>query len=140
MDAARAWQDLGLPDNHSHWFPVFNRFFAERISMDAGHCSEIDAAALGAELGRICEELELSWEGVALPWHHVSALCEILAYAVERDEAAIAATVAGDYLMPWCENVEREILAHQPNLAFLIEDFAQDLVAQREVAPDGNEA
>lgn len=101
--------------------------------MDARHCADVDAAALSAEIGKICRGLELSWEGVALPWHHVSALCEILAYAVERDEHAVAATLARDYLLPWCESVEREILANKSELAFVTEDFAQDLVARLEL-------
>lgn len=141
-EAAQAWRELGLPDDYSHWFPVFNSFFEERISMDASHCSEVDAAALSAELGRICRGLELSWEGVDLPWHHVSALCEILAYAVERDETAVAAALARDYLLPWCESVERVIVDNQPDLAFLTEDFAQDLVGRVELdaSRDGADA
>lgn len=127
-EASRVWRALGLGEHYTREHSDYQRFFSEQISMDASGGVEVDMAELNHELKRVCDALELSWDGVDLPRHHVSALCEILAYALEREEPEIAAALAADYLMPWCESVEQRILARQPDLAFLTEDFAQDLL------------
>ena len=129
QDLAAAWQELKLPNDYAEWQTDFRRAFGADFSLDVPRSLGLDENRFEADIDKACATLTLSWDGVGLPRRHVAAVTEILAYAVERSEPELADSLARQYLLPWCEWAERIILTEDPALSFLLEDFAQDLVA-----------
>ena len=121
---SQAWRSLNLPDSFEHWSGAFAACFGRAVALD------ITAPCSGAEqhLAAVCDALELSWDGVALPREHLAAVCELLAYAIERNEPALAASIGRELLIPWCEYAEQQLVGEQGALKFLIDDFAQDVL------------
>lgn len=128
-EIAATWRELELPNDYAEWQTDFRRAFGGEFSLDVRRCLGLDEERFEADIDTNCAALTLSWDGVKLPREHVAALTEILAYAVERGEPELADSLARDYLLPWSEWAERVILTEDPALSFLLEDFAQDLVA-----------
>lgn len=124
---SQSWRGLDLPDSFPQWYVAFERCFGRAVDFDIKVAFTGDWQATESRLGAICEQMELSWDGVNLPREHLAAVCELMAYAIERGESALAADIAQEILLPWCEYAERQLVGEHAELKFLVDDFAQDV-------------
>lgn len=136
-DADDAWQSLNLPGTASEFVAALRDLLSRRVSLDVSDYVPGGGATVGEELCDIRDRLDLPWDGVRLPQEHVAAVTEILACAIERDEAEAVTVLCQRLLLPWCERAEAAALREQPTLGFLFEDFAQDLVDAGKQAASG---
>ncbi|MEH6548453.1 MAG: hypothetical protein V7711_13680 [Pseudomonadales bacterium] len=126
-DAEDAWQQLDLPHQYGEYASEIFSTFA-LVGTDIAIATNQNAEQVNTHLAASCEQLDLDWTVVPLPAQQLSAICEITAYAIEREENVLARDLVKTHLLPWCEVAERLLSREESALVFMVDDFAQDLV------------
>lgn len=130
--AEETWQTLGIPQSFTQCAQAFNRFFMvdypmprgglllhSTLQLEAGHCRE--------EWMRISEYLGMKPNDACLPPDHLALVCEILAHAVQQEEAILIEGIVQRYLLPWIETVKDrcDIDSLMPLLDFFAAEISQ---------------
>jgi hypothetical protein len=131
-----AWQALSLPGRFADCESAFLSAFV--VGLPTPDVPLLIHAALGRDGGtvredwmRVIQHLELHWNEQALPPDHLGAACDVLAYAITRDENVLIRELCKRYLEPWCAVASHQLSGKDDVIARLPEAFAADLRAAR---------
>jgi hypothetical protein len=126
-----AWRALGLPGTWASAEPDFWVTF--ETGFPAPPVPLLLHAALGRDGGATREDwmraigyLGLAFEQRLQP-DHLGAACEVVACALERDEAVLVRELCARYLLPWCRVARERLATAGSPLALLPERFETDL-------------
>ncbi len=127
-----AWQALGLPPAESEDLSAFWSVFV--VGLPAPEVPLLLHAALGRDGGavredwmRVISHLDVSWGEHSLPPDHLGAACEILALAIEAEDAVLIRELCARYQLPWTELANTRLSQRSDSLALLPARFAEDL-------------
>jgi hypothetical protein len=137
-----AWQALSLPGRFADRESAFVSGFV--VGLPAPDVPLLLHAALGRDGGavredwmRVINHLGLRWNGRFLPPDHLGAACDVLAYAILREESVLSAELRKRYLEPWCAVASERLAGKDHAIASLPEMFAADLATDH-AAVHGN--
>jgi hypothetical protein len=127
-----AWQALCLPGCFADCESEFLSGFV--VGLPAPDVPLLLHAALGRDGGvvredwmRVINHLGLRWNGKSLPPDHLGAACDVLAYAILREESVLIGELRKRYLEPWCAVASDRLASKDLAIASLPGVFAADL-------------
>lgn len=131
-ERAEAWQALGLAPadgaaGAAYWSTFHAALPAPRVPLLLHAALGREGAQLREELSRVASFLQLRWRERVLPPDHLAAACELLAAALENDDARLADELRRRYLHPWCAVARERLAADASPLLALADAFAEDL-------------
>ena len=137
-----AWQALSLPGRFADHESAFISAFV--VGLPAPDVPLLLHAALGRDGGvvredwmRVINHLGLRWNGRSLRPDHLGAACDVLVYAILREESVLSAELRKRYLEPWCAVASERLAGKDHAIASLPEMFAADLATDH-AAVHGN--
>jgi hypothetical protein len=127
-----AWQALSLPGRFADCESAFISAFV--VGLPAPDVPLLLHAALGRDGGvvredwmRVINHLGLRWKGKSLPPDHLGAVCDVLIYAILREESVLISELRKRYLEPWCAFASESLAGKDHAIASLPGMFAADL-------------
>jgi hypothetical protein len=127
-----AWQALSLPGRFADCESAFLSAFV--VGLPAPDVPLLLHAALGRDGGvvredwmRVINHLGLRWKGKSLPPDHLGAVCDVLIYAILREESVLISELRKRYLEPWCAVASESLAGKDHAIASLPGMFAADL-------------
>jgi hypothetical protein len=139
---AEAWQQLALPGSWGAWEAEFWSSF--HVGLPTPRVPLLLHAALGRDGGharedwmRAASHLGLRFGEAMLPPDHLGVAAEVLACAVQADEAVLVRELCSRYLRPWCEVARARLAACASPLAALPVRFEVELASAEQRAQNG---
>ncbi|MCC6765534.1 MAG: hypothetical protein IT293_12815 [Deltaproteobacteria bacterium] len=132
-DEKRAsWDALGLPESVDALEPECWRVFhaalpAPPVPLLAHALLGMDGAQAREDWLRAIHHLRLAWSDRVLPPDHLAIACEVLAAAVENDDAVLVRELRARYLDPWCAAAAERLAGDDSPVAMLPACFRADL-------------
>ncbi|MCC6846883.1 MAG: hypothetical protein IT294_00170 [Deltaproteobacteria bacterium] len=132
-DAKRAsWEALGLPESAEALEPECWRVFhaahpAPPAPLLAHALLGMDGAQAREDWLRAIHHLRLTWSDRVLPPDHLAIACEVLAVALENDDAVLVRGLCTRYLDPWCAAAAERLAGEDSPVAMLPACLQADL-------------
>lgn len=134
-DAKReCWDALGLPspidEVEPACWPAFHAALPAPTVPLLLHCLVgMDGSQAREDWLRAIHHLELAWRDRVLPPDHLAIACEVLAAAVENDDAVLVRELLARYLDPWCAAAAARVADETSPAVALVAAFRTDLAA-----------
>lgn len=134
-DAKReSWEALGLPEPidavESETWRLFHAALPAPPAPLLLHCLVgVDGSRAREDWLRAIHHLQLVWNDRVLAPDHLAIACEVLAAAVENDDAVLVRELLARYVHPWCAAAAASLAGDEAPAAALVAAFRADLDA-----------